>query len=358
MKDLHQHFNSILNNSPKNVSESKLKWLEEKVKNFKNSSSANTNSVHTASYTNESIVKVAKTLKNGKSSFTDGSINEVIKKSIQSTAPILTKLFNHIEHSAFYPTVWKSSFLVPLHKKGPQGDPDNYRGLAVGSNISKLYTKCLNSKLKKFADQNNILSPHQFGFRDDFRTHDATFSLRSMISHYKKDKKAVYACFVDFSKAFDSVNRIALAYKLGKVGIRGNMLKLFHDMYTDTNYVIKADGEFSIPITNNLGVKQGCNLSPLLFNLFINDIHSIFNDNCKALNMNDWKVNSLSFADDLVLLSETENGLRNCIASLEAYCNEWGLKVNPLKTKVLVFNKSFSKILKSYLSPLMEILYV
>ena len=244
--------------------------------------------------------------------------------------------------------LWKSSFLVPLHKKGSPGEPDNYRGLAVGNNISQVYTKCLNTKMKNFAEENQLLSPHQFGFRDDFRTGDAIFSLRSIVSYYKSvNNKPVYACFVDFSKAFDSVNRTALAYKLGRFGVRGSMLKLFLDMYCDTEYIIKANGDFSTPIPSKIGVKQGCNLSPLLFNIFINDIHQIFNDNnCKPTNLNGWNISSLSFADDLVLLSESENGLRNCISSLEKYCNEWALKVNPLKTKVLVFNKSFSKNIK------------
>ena len=346
MHDLYDHFKTVLNNSPKNVVESKLKLLSEKVEDFTKSKPPGPDPVVEGGYSSDFVSKMAKTLKNGKSSFLDGSINEVIKHSIASTTPILTKLFNHIELSSVYPTAWKSSFLVPLHKKGPQGDPDNYRGLAVGSNIAKMYTKCLNSKIKNFVEENNLLSPHQFGFRIDFRTTDAIFSLRSMVSQYKNSKKAVYACFVDFSKAFDSVNRTALAYKLGCMGIKGNLLKLFQDMYSDANYIIKADGNFSAPIASKIGVKQGCNLSPLLFNIFINDIHNIFKENCKPLNINGWSVNSLSFADDLVLLSETEDGLRNCISSLESYCNEWGLKVNPIKTKVLVFNKPLSKNIK------------
>ena len=129
------------------------------------------------------------------------------------------KLFNHIELSTEFPDSWKNSFLVPLHKKGSSGDPNNYRGLAVGSNVGKFYTKCLNEKLKQACDSNNILSPNQFGFRDAFRTTDDIFVLRSIISHYKNNgHRPVYACFVDFSKAFDSVIRTAMLYKLGKIG--------------------------------------------------------------------------------------------------------------------------------------------
>ena len=347
MHVLYDHFKSVLNNAPRNVLESKIQTLATKIEDFKKSKSPPEDKRLTeGGYTPEHVNKIVKTLKNGKSSFIDGSINEVIKHSISSTSSLLTKLFNHIERSATYPKSWKSSFLVPLHKKGSQGDANNYRGLALGNNISKVYTKSLYSKIKKFSEDNNLLSPHQFGFRDDFRTADAAFSLRSIVSNYKMRNKPVYACFVDFSKAFDSVNRTALAYKLGRFGIKGNMLKLLQDMYTDVNYILKANGNFSTPIPSKIGVKQGCNLSPLLFNIFINDIHDCFQESSKPTFINGWKVNSLSFADDLVLLSETESGLRNSIASLESYCKEWGLKVNHIKTNVLVFNKPFSKNIK------------
>ena len=104
---------------------------------------------------------------------------------------------------------------------------------------------------------------------------------------------------------------------------------------------------YSLPLQCKLGVKQGCNLSPLLFNLFINDIHNIFDECSRAVNIDNNKFNSLSFADDLVLLSETEQGLQNCLTTLEKYCSDWGLKVNITKTNVVVFNKSFNKKIKS-----------
>ena len=147
MKDLHSHFNSLLNNPPKNVLESKIKLLETKIKDFLKNKQTDTSSLPVGGYTPDYIKKIVRTLKNGKSGFLDGTLNEVLKHSIHEMSPLFTKFFNHIEKSTIFPTSWKSSFLVPLHKKGSRGDPDNYRGLAVGSNIGKLYTKCLNTKI-------------------------------------------------------------------------------------------------------------------------------------------------------------------------------------------------------------------
>ena len=264
-------------------------------------------------------------------------------------ADVFQKLFNQIERTSNFPTAWKTCFLTPLHKKGSPGDPNNYRGLAVANNISKFYTKALNQKLISFSEETNIISPQQFGFRPDFRTSDAIFVLRSSISSYKKTgNKPIFSCFVDFSKAFDSIDRSALFYKLGKIGINGKLLKLIMDMYSDTNYIIKCNGNYSKPIPCTLGVKQGCNLSPLLFNLFINDLHQIFDKNCQPINIDSAQFNSLSFADDLVLLSESKLGLQNCLSKLGSYCQEWGLKINHDKTNVVIFNRPFNKKSKGY----------
>ena len=101
MQDLHDHFKSVLNNAPKNVAESKLRALEEKVNEFTKSKLPPDNLATPGGYSPDIVEKVVKTLKNGKSSFSDGSINEVIKNSISSTSSILSKLFNHIEMHAF-----------------------------------------------------------------------------------------------------------------------------------------------------------------------------------------------------------------------------------------------------------------
>ena len=343
--ELYWHFKSILNNVPKNVAENKLKFWEEKISAYLNPSSNQNDRdpVKIGGYCEEKLIKLAKNLKNDKASFSDGTINEVLKHSIHNLSSIFVKFFSSLENVGAYPCAWNTSFLVPLLKKGCQSDPDNFRGLAVGSNVSKFYSLCLNNKLIDYVEANNLLSPHQFGFRENFRTGDAMFSLRSLTSYYKNNgNKPVYSCFVDFTKAFDSVDRTALAFKLGNIGIRGSLLKLIIDMYNETNYIIKANGKFSIPFSAKFGVKQGCNLSPLFFNIFINDIHKIFDDACKPLEINDWKISSLSYADDLVLVSESESGLQKTLSKLEEYCNIWGLKVNISKTKVIVFNKTFS----------------
>ena len=114
-------------------------------------------------------------------------------------------------------------------------------------------------------------------------------------------------------------------------------------MYQDCQYIIKNNGLFSKPINSSIGVKQGCNLSPLLFNIFINDIHDIFNSSCDPLDIDSLKLSSLSFADDLVILSETPGGLQNSLDALNKYCENWGLVVNASKTKVVTFNKPFNK---------------
>ena len=104
-----------------------------------------------------------------------------------------------------------------------------------------------------------ILSPQKFTFQVNHRTTDAIFTLRSLVTHREGNgNKPLYACFVDFSKAYDSVNRVALAYKLGTFGIKGAMLKLFINMYDESRYILKSDGKFSFPIDSTVGVKQGC----------------------------------------------------------------------------------------------------
>ena len=107
-------------------------------------------------------------------------------------------------------------------------------------------------------------------------------------------------------------------------------------MYTDCYYSIKTNSGITNNFGSATGVKQGCSLSPTLSNIFQNDLHDIFDQTCHTIELDETYFNSLSWADDLVLISQSSNGLQACLNKLESYCNKWHLNVNVKKTKTMV----------------------
>ena len=100
-------------------------------------------------------------------------------------------------------------------------------GFAISSCLSKFFTKILHNRLENYLEQNDIICPEQIGFRKGARTSDHIFSLKTLIDKYFRKNKYVFVCFVDLRKAFDTVNRHALLYKLFRYNIRGNFFKYF-----------------------------------------------------------------------------------------------------------------------------------
>ena len=122
-------------------------------------------------------------------------------------------------------------------------DPSNYRGISVCSCLGKLFTLVYNERLLKFLEEKNILSYNQIGFRRKYRTADHIFVLNTILNSYFSKGKKVYACFVDFSKAYDSVWRTGLLYKLILNGLNPTFIHLIQSMYTDIKLAVKlSDG--------------------------------------------------------------------------------------------------------------------
>ena len=130
-------------------------------------------------------------------------------------------------------------------------------------------------------------------------------------------------------------------------GIKGNMFRIIKDMYYNSVVQIKHATGLSDEICLNRGVKQGCVLSPTLFNIFINDLPSQFDDSCDPVLLYNKKISCLLYADDLILLSRSESGLQTCLNKLKVYCDEWNLRVNIKKSKILIFNKT-GKLIESH----------
>ncbi len=155
----------------------------------------------------------------------------------------------------------------------------------------------------------------------------------------------MYLAFVDFKKFFDNINRKYLLYNLLKynVGLTGNFYALLKSMYQKCDYCVKTEQGLTENFHSNIGVKQGCNLSLTLANLYQNDLHDIFDLSCDPVALDSIQFNSLSWVDDLVLLSETKQGLQKCLDRLSEYCDRWDLWVNEKKTACMVMEKHESK---------------
>ena len=153
------------------------------------------------------------------------------------------------------------------------------------------------------------------------------------------ENKTVYTAFVDFSKFFDKINRKFLLYKLLRYNITGNVYNIIKSMYSNTSYQILVIGNLSPKLSASLGVKQGCCMSPILSNIFQNDLHDIFT-NCDPIVLENISFSSISWADDLLLMPISKEGLHRCLDKLHGYCAKWELEVNASKTKSMVLSKS------------------
>ena len=198
-----------------------------------------------------------------------------------------------------------------------------------------------------YIEEKNLLRKEQGGFRKGYRTIDHIFTLLTLVNKHLSKGEKLYACFVDLKKAYDSVWRDGLFYKLQKLGIDKKTTNIIENMYKNTSTSIIYKNQLLPKILVTKGLKQGDNLSPILFNLYINDLPEyISQGKTDPVYLMNQEVNCLMWADDLILLSRSPEGLQKCVKNLTEYCQKWKLEINMKKTKVLTFNKS-GKILKS-----------
>ena len=212
-------------------------------------------------------------LRHNKSSGMDCISNEMISCLLSAKPEIIKKLFNSILKYPMVINKWHISMISPIHKSGSKMDPDNYRGISLISCFAKNFCAILNKRLLKYAVENKILSKGQLGFLPDNRTSDALLILYNLIDYYcHKNKKYIFSCFVDFSKAFDTIPRQTLFKKLLGYNINGKFYDCLVTLYDGDQSCVKLGNNITDNFMSNQGVKQGCTLSPLLFNIFLSDL--------------------------------------------------------------------------------------
>ena len=292
-------------------------------------------------FTLPELLKGISSLANNKAAGFDRISNEILKTAKLVISKPTLRLFNSILSSSIYPSQWKMDILSPIHKSGEKNDPNNFRGVTVSSCFGKLFNKLLQKRLEDFCKSKNYISNVQGSGKAGSRTSDHLLIVKFLTDKYVKQKgKYLYTCFVDLRKAFDSVPRSKLFHSLLKdYSIGGKFLKILREIYKDNNIFVKLSDGLLQPFTTTISVKQGCVLSPLLFNLYIDKISDIFDQSCSPVKINNKDLNCLLWADDLLLVSESAQGLQNCINKMEKFYNDLDLKINIKKTKVIIFNR-------------------
>ena len=152
------------------------------------------------------FTQAVKSLKNNKSPSFDRITNEILKVARPVISKQLLFVFNTVLATSNVPSVWKDTVLTPLHKSGPLEDPDNYRGIAVGSCVCKLFSKLLNIRLEQKVDSQNFVSVNQGSGKKWSRTADHLLIVKFLIDKYVKIKGGkLFACFVDLKKCYDRI---------------------------------------------------------------------------------------------------------------------------------------------------------
>ena len=301
------------------------------------------------------IILLISKLKSNKACGIDHIRNEFLKKCPKEIIEIITLLFNIVLQKGIIPSDWCVGLIMPLYKnKGSPNDPDNYRGITLLSCIGKLFTAAINYRLTNYLEHSGAIGDEQAGFRAGYSTVDHIFTLNAILDIYLQKKEKVYCAFIDYKKAFDLVDRSSLWMKLIGAGINGRILNAIYVLYANAKSCVKHNGKLSDSFACNVGVRQGENLSPLLFAIYLNDFEMFLSNKYKGLDsfsheaskyLSDDDVEMflrlyvLLYADDTIIMAESPKELQKGLNAVFEYCLSWKLSVNTSKTKVVVFSK-------------------
>ena len=218
------------------------------------------------------VVKVINKLDPKKSGDIYNISPETVKLTNQAVAQCLTIIFNRCIKDGCFPNALKNTKVIPLHKGDSVLSVSNYRPISLLPIFSKIFERLIYNQFIQYIEQNKILDELQFGFQKNKSTEHAISAIISNITKASSKNYSSYCIFLDFAKAFDTVNHAILLDKLKYYGVTDSTLDLFRSYLSNREQVVEVNGVMSDWGTIQHGVPQGSILGPLLFLLYINDI--------------------------------------------------------------------------------------
>ena len=278
------------------------------------------------------IYTIITNLKNTSSTGQDQIAVKPLKIVAQWIAPVLSILINHTFANGIFPDQLKVAKITPIHKSGDKTLLSNYRPISLLNTFSKIYEKAFLNRLYSFLNKNNIIQSNQFGFRKNHSTQSALISFIDMLTEKLDNNEYAVALFIDLSKAFDTVDHQILLNKLFKYGIRGKANDFVKSYLNNRMQYVDLNGTTSELRKIECGVPQGSILGPVLFILYVNDMHC-----CSHL------LKLFLFADDTTILYSAKNVtdlykiINNELKKLTIWFEQNKLSLNISKTTYMLF---------------------
>ncbi|OIR56586.1 MAG: uncharacterized protein A8A55_2666 [Amphiamblys sp. WSBS2006] len=273
-------------------------------------------------------------MRNGKAPGLDGLPLELVKPLRYEVNPLtvcLWKALNHHWITGTAPRAWKEAMVVPIFKKGSPTDPSNYRGIALTSALAKVMMRILAKRLSAFLKKNDMLSQEQAGFREREEAVIQAAALLETCTRRLGRGMDTHLVFLDFKKAYDTVPQQGLFEKMQvRYGIsRDSRLSSFlASLYEGSGIRIRVNGVISERITTSRGLRQGCPLSPILFNMYIDDLLDGTRGRGATVPRTKKKVSGLLYADDAVLLADNRTDLVDTLKKATSWAKKWGMELN------------------------------
>lgn len=260
-----------------------------------------------------------------------------IKHLPANAVTVIIFFFNLLLQVGYFPSPWKLARTIVLPKPGKNlFDPKNYRPISLLSCLGKLFEKIVAKKMQDILHSNKFFNNSQYGFRLDKGTFSALLRLTDNVQMGFQRKQVTTAIFLDAEKAFDQTWQNGLKYKLKNSGLGTKYTRLIASFLDGRQMYIARAGHNSRVFGLKAGTPQGAVLSPLLYIIYVNDIPSYPNSSVKVS----------QFADDIALWAASSNSnwnirhIQNYLNKFETWCGLWRIKINPIKSNLIHFNKN------------------
>ena len=297
----------------------------------------NLNDIDLGSTSQTHFCDIVKSLQPKCSLDSDGLSTKLLKRIALEISGPLAHIFNLSLQQGVFPKSMKKSRTVPIFKNGNSKSCDNYRPIALLSSLSKILEKMVSISLINHLNDNDILYKHQYGFQRNKSTEHNLIHAVNFIENAFNDNKYCIGVFFDLKKAFDVCSHDILLMKLKKMGVKGTALNWFKSYLSDRSQYVDINGHKSKFKKIKISILQGSILGPILFLIYINDLHLA----CDLF--------TVMFADDTFSLKSDKN-LTQLSAFINIELNKMAiwfrankLAVNKTKTKFIIFRSKGKK---------------